>query len=379
MRPPSPPFLRVLSVPNSICLVRSRFVLMLKISSSLIQNAQYPKSKCLNSLKTFHVLLINYLSEFHKKNTKMGLCISMPSSSSKVNPSSETPRHFDVTHPNTSTQFHPNFQGAKSSSDVKSYIEKDGDYIDWGQFQIDGRSARGGQQTANDAAAEALNAGSADAALAIIREKLPKDFIFQYHNLKCNLDRIFTPPVEVYVSPFSSSSFDQVPEELEVWAAENVVDAAARPLRPKSIVLEGDSRTGKTMWARSLGPHNYLCGHLDLSPKVYSNEAWYNVIDDVDPHYLKHFKEFMGAQRDWQSNTKYGKPVQIKGGIPAIFLCNPGPNSSYKEFLDEEKNSALKNWALKNATFITLEGPLYSGSNQSAAQASQEGDQASSC
>ncbi|ABF71084.1 AC1 [Papaya leaf curl virus] len=271
----------------------------------------------------------------------------------------------------------PKLPGSKVQLRCQVYVEKDGDYIDWGQFQIDGRSARGGQQTTNDAAAEALNAGSAEAALAIIREKLPKDFIFQYHNLKCNLDRIFTPPMEVYVSPFSSSSFDQVPEELEEWAADNVVSAAARPIRPISIVIEGDSRTGKTMRARSLGPHNYLCGHLDLSPKVYNNDAWYNVIDDVDPHYLKHFKEFMGAQRDWQSNTKYGKPVQIKGGIPTIFLCNPGPNSSYKEFLDEEKNAALKNWALKNATFITLEGPLYSGSNQSAAQDSQEGDQAS--
>nr|QSL67621.1 replication initiation protein [Tomato leaf curl virus] len=115
------------------------------------------------------------------------------------------------------------------------------------------------------------------------------------------------------------------------------------------------------MWARCLGPHNYL---------LYSNDAWYNVIDDVDPHYLKHdvdphylkhFKEFMGAQRDWQSNTKYGKPVMIKGGIPTIFLCNKGPNSSYKEYLDEEKNAALKQWAIKNAVFITLEEPLYSG------------------
>ncbi|AIN41798.1 replication-associated protein [Chilli leaf curl Gonda virus] len=287
-------------------------------------------------------------------------------------------RHFDVTHPNNATHFHPNIQGAKSRSDVKAYVEKDGDFIDFGKFQIDGRSARGGCQSANDAYAEAINSGSSSAALAIFREKLPKDYVLQFHNLKCNLDRIFTPPLEVYISPFCSSSFDQVPEELEEWAAENVLGAAARPLRPISIIIEGESRTGKTMWARSLGPHNYLCGHLDLSPKVYSNDAWYNVIDDVDPHYLKHFKEFMGAQRDWQSNTKYGKPVQIKGGIPAIFLCNPGPNSSYKEFLDEEKNNALKNWALKNATFITLEGPLYSGSNQSAAQAGEEGDLASS-
>nr|AHA82162.1 AC1 [Tomato leaf curl Kerala virus] len=288
-------------------------------------------------------------------------------------------RFFDLVSPTRSAHFHPNIQGAKSSSDVKSYLEKDGDTLEWGEFQIDGRSARGGQQSANDAYAAALNAGSKSEALRVIKELAPKDYVLQFHNLNANLDRIFTPPMEVYVSPFLSSSFDQVPEELEEWAADNVVSAAARPLRPVSIVVEGDSRTGKTMWARSLGPHNYLCGHLDLSPKVYNNDAWYNIIDDVDPHYWKHFEDLMGPQRDRQSNTKCGKTGQKKGGIPTIFVGNPGKDSRYKEFLEGDKRSALKNWALKNAIFVTLEGPLYSGSNQSATQASQEGDQASTC
>nr|CAJ78272.1 AC1 protein [East African cassava mosaic Kenya virus] len=274
-------------------------------------------------------------------------------------------RFFDLISPSRSAHFHPNIQGAKSSSDVQSYMDKDGDTIQWGKFQIDGRSARGGQQSANDAYAKALNSANKSEALNVIRELAPKDFVLQFHNLNSNLDRIFQEPLHPYVSPFLSSSFTNVPEELEDWVSENVMGSAARPWRPSSIVIEGDSRTGKTMWARSLGPHNYLCGHLDLSPKVYSNDAWYNVIDDVDPHYLKHFKEFMGAQRDWQSNTKYGKPIQIKGGIPTIFLCNPGPTSSYKEFLDEEKNQSLKAWALKNATFITLHEPLFYSAHQS--------------
>nr|AFI56618.1 replication associated protein [Tomato leaf curl Sudan virus] len=281
-------------------------------------------------------------------------------------------RFFDLVSPARSAHFHPNIQGAKSSSDVKSYIDKDGDTIEWGEFQIDGRSARGGQQSANDAYAQALNTGSKSEALNVIKELAPKDFVLQFHNLNSNLDRIFQEPPAPYISPFLSSSFNQVPEELEVWVSENVMSSAARPWRPNSIVIEGDSRTGKTMWARSLGPHNYLCGHLDLSPRVYSNDAWYNVIDDVDPHYSKHFKEFMGAQRDWQSNTKYGKPIQIKGGIPTIFLCNPGPTSSYREYLDEEKNISLKNWAIKNATFVTLNEPLFSNTNQGPTQASQE-------
>nr|AUT17689.1 C1 [Tomato yellow leaf curl virus] len=281
-------------------------------------------------------------------------------------------RFFDLSSPSRSAHFHPNIQAAKSSTDVKTYVEKDGDFIDFGIFQIDSRSARGGQQSANDAYAEALNSGRKSEALNILKEKAPKDYILQFHNLSSNLDRIFQEPPAPYISPFLSSSFNQVPDELEVWVSENVMSSAARPWRPNSIIIEGDSRTGKTMWARSLGPHNYLCGHLDLSPKVYSNDAWYNVIDDVDPHYLKHFKEFMGAQRDWQSNTKYGKPIQIKGGIPTIFLCNPGPTSSYREYLDEEKNISLKNWALKNATFVTLYEPLFASINQGQTQDIQE-------
>nr|AGO02113.1 replication-associated protein [Tomato yellow leaf curl virus - Il] len=281
-------------------------------------------------------------------------------------------RFFDLSSPSRSAHFHPNIQAAKSSTDVKTYVEKDGDFIDFGIFQIDSRSARGGQQSANDAYAEALNSGRKSEALNILKEKAPKDYILQFHNLSSNLDRIFQEPPAPYISPFLSSSFNQVPDELEVWVSENVMSSAARPWRPNSIIIEGDSRTGKTMWARSLGPHNYLCGHLDLSPKVYNNDAWYNVIDDVDPHYLKHFKEFMGAQRDWQSNTKYGKPIQIKGGIPTIFLCNPGPTSSYREYLDEEKNISLKNWALKNATFVTLYEPLFASINQGQTQDIQE-------
>ncbi|APB03069.1 Rep [Common bean severe mosaic virus] len=272
-------------------------------------------------------------------------------------------RFFDLVSTTRSAHFHPNIQGAKSSSDVKSYIDKDGDTLEWGEFQIDGRSARGGQQSANDSYARALNAESADEALQIIKEHQPQHFVLQYHNLVTNISKIFQKPPEPWVPPFQLSTFDNVPDIMSQWVSQNIADSAARPIRPISIIIEGSSRTGKTLWARSLGPHNYLCGHIDLNPKIYSNNAWYNVIDDVDPHYLKHFKEFMGAQRDWQSNCKYGKPIQIKGGIPTIFLCNPGPHSSYKEFLSEDKNTSLNDWAQKNAIFVSIEEPLFTTEN----------------
>nr|AMB61296.2 REP [Pepper huasteco yellow vein virus] len=271
-------------------------------------------------------------------------------------------RFFDLVSSTRSAHFHPNIQGAKSSSDVKAYIDKDGDTVEWGEFQIDGRSARGGQQSANDTYAKALNSASAEEALQIIKEEQPQHFFLQFHNIVAN--RIFHTPPEPWVPPFQLSSFNNVPEIMTQWVSENVCDAAARPMRPLSLVVEGPSRTGKTLWARSLGPHNYICGHMDLSPKIYSNNAWYNVIDDIPPHYVKHFKEFMGAQRDWQSNCKYGKPIQIKGGIPTIFLCNPGPQSSYKEYLNEEKNRSLNDWVQKNAIYVTIEEAIFTTGSQ---------------
>nr|UUV61380.1 C1 [Tomato mottle leaf curl virus] len=276
-------------------------------------------------------------------------------------------RLFDLISPTRSAHFHPNVQGAKSSSDVKSYVEKDGDFIDHGVFQIDGRSARGGQQSANDTYAKVLNAGSVMEALNILREEQPKDFVLQHHNIRSNLERIFQKAPEPWVPPFPLSSFTEVPEEMQEWADDYFgMDPAARPERPISLIIEGDSRTGKTMWARALGPHNYLSGHLDFNPRVYSNEAEYNVIDDITPHYLKmkHWKELIGAQKDWQSNCKYGKPVQIKGGIPSIVLCNTGEGASYKDFLNKEENTALKNWTLHNAKFIFLDTPLYKTTTQ---------------
>ncbi|AGD98585.1 replication-associated protein [Sida yellow net virus] len=278
-------------------------------------------------------------------------------------------RLFDLVSPTRSAHFHPNIQGAKSSSDVKSYIDKDGDTIEWGQFQVDGRSARGGQQTANDAAAEALNAPDKQTALQIIREKLPEKFLFQFHNLNSNLNRIFTKAPEPWVPPFPLSSFTNVPDEMQEWADEYFGrGSAARPLRPMSLIVEGDSRTGKTMWARALGPHNYLSGHLDFNSRVYSNEVEYNVIDDVNPQYLKlkHWKELIGAQKDWQSNCKYGKASsKLKVGYHQSCSAIQGEGVSYKEYLDKEENAALKSWTLHNAKFIFLDSPLYQSATQS--------------
>ncbi|XP_039143985.1 uncharacterized protein LOC120281140 [Dioscorea cayenensis subsp. rotundata] len=101
----------------------------------------------------------------------------------------------------------PHLHTARSFSDVKAYVEKERDYTDWGEFQIDGRSSRGGSLNLSEVYTEALNASSADESLQIIQEKDPKSFYLQYHNLKANAELIFTCPVSVFKSKWDLSSF----------------------------------------------------------------------------------------------------------------------------------------------------------------------------
>ena len=279
-------------------------------------------------------------------------------------------QRFDVKHPCSSRVFHPNLQGARSSSDVNTYISKHCDYLEWGTFQIDGRSARGGCQKANDSYAKALNSESTEQALQILKQEQPKDFVLHHDRLLHNLGKIFQKPRTPFCSKFSIESF-KIHEDLQQWLADTfMLDDIGNVIypvknnnvqRPLSLILEGPSRTGKTEWARSLGHHNYLSGHLDFNSNCFSNSAVYNVIDDVSPSYLKmkHWKELLGAQSDWQSNCKYGKPVQIKGGKPAIVICNPGEDFSFSFFLGKPENDPLREWTLKNVIFVTICNPLF--------------------
>lgn len=131
-------------------------------------------------------------------------------------------------------------------------------------------------------------------------------------------------------------------------------------MRPTSLIIEIPSRIRKTTWARSLGKHNYICLHLDFNYATFHQDVLYNVIDDVALSYLciKHYRELIGAQRDWKTNRKYGKTIQIKDGILSIVLCNPGHDSSYRVYLDKLENMAFCEWT-KNADFEFLHDHIY--------------------
>ena len=90
--------------------------------------------------------------------------------------------------------------------------------------------------------------------------------------------------------------------------------------RPRSLILIGASRLGKTQWARSLGKAMYFCNLFNLDD--WNDGASYIILDDIDIKYFPHWKFFLGAQAEGILTDKYRKKQRVRNGRPTIWLCN---------------------------------------------------------
>lgn len=116
--------------------------------------------------------------------------------------------------------------------------------------------------------------------------------------------------------------------------------------RPKSLIIIGPSRTGKTAWARSLGRHIYWNGMFNL--RSFDNEAKYAIFDDFeDWSRFYNYKQWLGAQKEFTVSDKYCKKQQIKWGKPCIVISNEHPG-----FKDQS-------WIDINCTTIYLNNKIY--------------------
>jgi hypothetical protein len=114
----------------------------------------------------------------------------------------------------------------------------------------------------------------------------PKNYVLHYENLEYYVDKHFSPPKVEYSPPFSD--FIRVPQEMRDWVANEL----PKNDRPKTLVLWGPSRTGKTSWARSLGRHTYL-GYA-WSVKELDHSCDYIIIDDIDLTNFRLWQPFLG-------------------------------------------------------------------------------------
>jgi len=209
------------------------------------------------------------------------------------------PNYWDV------KGFHPNMQTARDVEAVKAYVEKDGNFI------------------INWAERKKMDCILADAEtpsqfLELVKENYPEQYVFQLEKVEYAANKLFIRPP----SPYESLPLKDfiLPNDVKEWARMELTSTD----RPKSLWLCGPSRTGKTVWARSLGTHVYWNGSFMLD--TFDERAQYMVLDDIKWEYVPAKKALFGGQKEFTLSDKYRRKRRIKWGKPVIYLFNPDEN-----------------------------------------------------
>lgn len=127
-----------------------------------------------------------------------------------------------------------------------------------------------------------------------------------------------------------------------------------------SLVLYGETRTGKTLWARSLGPHIYNVGLVSGAEciKALHGDVKYAIFDDIrgGMKFFPAFKEWLGAQMTVTVKLLYRDPMLVAWGRPTIWISNDDPR------LGMDPSDA--NWLESNAVFIDVSTPIFRASTE---------------
>jgi len=119
--------------------------------------------------------------------------------------------------------------------------------------------------------------------------------------------------------------------------------------RPKSLIVIGPSRIGKTVWARSLGEHIYWGGMTSLD--TFNAAARYLIMDDIPFEFVPNKKQWFGAQKTFIATDKYRKKTLVTFGKPLIYLVNPD---------DDPTSHILWNqWFIDNTVVIRVNTSFY--------------------
>ena len=120
--------------------------------------------------------------------------------------------------------------------------------------------------------------------------------------------------------------------------------------RPRSLIIYGASKLGKTIWARSLGRHHYFNRQFGTAQMV--DDAEYAVFDDMDRGLLGFdYKAWMGGQNQFSIVDKYISPRTVYWNKPVIVLMNDD------EYQRNKASTKLdKDWINANCIIVNLNG-----------------------
>lgn len=150
-------------------------------------------------------------------------------------------------------------------------------------------------------------------------------------------------PPETYVTP--------------VQEAQHELSAAQHRPRPKTLILWGPTRTGKSLLARALGKHMYHSGKFNIN--VCTTDVDYAIFDDLKDGFNSpnfDYKAWMGGQNEFTIDGKWMRETKfVWNSKPCIYICNRDPL--------EGKEGVVRgvdyDWIRSNSTSIHVATPLH--------------------
>lgn len=177
-----------------------------------------------------------------------------------------------------------------------------------------------------------------DEFVLLVKKHYPRDYVI-------NLDRILGCANYTFKNTITKY---KTPDDYKVWKLPSVLDEWVKyefekTNRAKCLILKGESRYGKTGWARSLGHHMFFRGYFSLAD--WDDTAKYIIFDDMNE--MKNHKALLTCMGECILTDKYKGKERIMNNKPAIYLCN--------EFEQWMENSYWE----KNSVKVELENSLF--------------------
>ncbi|QCX35071.1 replication-associated protein [Blackfly genomovirus 8] len=246
-------------------------------------------------------------------------------------------------------EFHPNvLRGYTTPEKMWDYATKDQDVVAGELQRPDGEENKRSPRR-DGVWREIIAAPDRQSFFDSIAQLDPRSLVVNYIAITKYADDKYRPRDEPY-SPPTLAWDDFAVSSLQEWVQLNVHGWEAGT-RKRSLILYGPSRTGKTMWARSHGPHFYFGGLFNLD-QVTDTHVTYGVFDDISGgiEFFPSYKSWLGHQQEFTCTDKYRGKKRVYWGKPAIYLCNNDPR---------DDKGADRAWLEANCDFHYIEDKLF--------------------
>lgn len=149
--------------------------------------------------------------------------------------------------------------------------------------------------------------------ILLVKKFYPRDYVLNLDRILTCADFTFRNNIVLYRNPENFLPW-KLPSVLGTWAEIEL----RKTNRAKCLILIGESRFGKTSWARSLGKHMFFRQHFSL--KDWDDSAEYIIFDDMAD--MKNHKALLTCMGECILTDKYKGKERVNNNKPAIYLCN---------------------------------------------------------